>query len=116
VKERGIIDETNKRIAFTQSSALEFVDLVKKIVPQVGPHGGSSLLHKYNKWVRIACTIIQIPLKKTQLEEVKECDEQHPQKVILIRRADLNLHKYDTRNKNLIKMLQTPSSTVGEAA
>jgi hypothetical protein len=61
--------------------------------------------------------MIQIHIKKTQLEEVKEGDEQqHPQKVILIRRADLNLHKYDTRNKNLIKMLQTQSSTGGEAA
>lgn len=82
----------------------------------MGPHGGISLLQKYNKWVRFVSTIIQIPLKKTQLEEVKEGDEQHPQKVILIRRADLNLHKYDTRNKNLIKMLQTQSSTGGEAA
>jgi hypothetical protein len=25
--------------------------------------------------------------------------------VVLIRKLDLNLHKYDTRNKNLIKML-----------
>ena len=61
--------------------------------------------------------MIQIHIKKTQPEEVKDGEEQeHPQKVILIRRADLNLHKYDTRNKNLIKMLQTQSSTGGEAA
>jgi hypothetical protein len=49
------------------------------------------------------------------LEEVKEGDEQSPSnKVILIRRADLNLHKYDTRNKNLIKNLQNQTSTGGD--
>lgn len=32
-------------------------------------------------------------------------EKAHGEKVILIRKQDMNLHKYDTRNKNLMKML-----------
>jgi hypothetical protein len=61
--------------------------------------------------------VIQFNLKQSHLnqEELKEGDEENAsQKVILIRIEDLNLHKYDTRNKNLIKMLQNQTSTGGD--
>ena len=51
MKEHGIIDKNTNRIAFTQANALEFVSILKKIVPSMAPLGGSSLVQKFRKWV-----------------------------------------------------------------
>lgn len=53
IKTRGVIEEGSNRIMLSQADSIEFVDILRKIVPQIGH--GSGLVGKYKKWVR-RCT------------------------------------------------------------
>jgi hypothetical protein len=50
IKRRAIIEDGTNKLLLTQENAIAFVNLLKKIVPQIGPFGGPQLSHKFKKW------------------------------------------------------------------
>jgi len=88
----------DNKLLLSVENAVRFVKLLSKIVGPLRQLGDFFPSKNFKGWVQVG----------------KPKGKQDRQKVILIRKQDLNLHKYDTRNKNLVKMLGQSEDFIDE--
>ena len=104
LKDETIVDERTNQIMLTFDNTVRFVSLLITVVPELINLFGENALERIDRvlrtkmnpalWVRVK-PVTPPPLEKQEVPPT-----------ILIRKDDFRLYKYDTRYKNIDKVLE----------
>ncbi|CDW76627.1 UNKNOWN [Stylonychia lemnae] len=99
LKDNAVMEDKNDTLLLEKERVQEFLNILASMFSEIKVIAFNYPAITFKKWVNY----------KPQMhlnENIKP--------ILLIRRHDLNLHKYDTRNKNLLKILEQSGDYIDE--